>query len=96
MMHVDNDGHLIKIGIKRGRKGSIEELCAMMQASAIDPAEQTVFISHGDCIADATYLANKIKEKYSVKDVIIGYIGPVIGAHSGPGTLAVFYLGTHR
>ena len=96
MMHVDNDGHLIKIGIKRGRKGSIEELCAMMQASAIDPAEQTVFISHGDCIEDAEYLASKLRETMGVKDIHIGYVGPVIGAHSGPGTLALFFLGKER
>ena len=96
VLHVDNDGKLISVSKARGRKAAIDALCAKLGETGIDIAEQTVFISHGDCIADATYLANKIKEKYSVKDVTIGFIGPVIGAHSGPGTLAVFYLGTQR
>ena len=96
VLHVDNDGKLISISKARGRKAAIDALCAKLGETGTDLTEQTVFISHGDCIDDATYLANKIKEKYSVKDVIIGFIGPVIGAHAGPGTLAVFYLGTHR
>ena len=96
IMHVDNDGHLIKIGIKRGRGGSIDELCSRMKASAIDPAEQTVFISHGDCLADAEKLAEKVRASMGVKDIHIDYVGPVIGAHSGPGTLALFFLGKER
>jgi len=96
VLHVDNDGKLINVAKARGRKASIDALCAKLGETGIDISGQTVFISHGDCIDDANYLANKIKEKYSVKDVMIGFIGPVIGAHSGPGTLAVFYLGTHR
>ena len=96
IMHVDNEGHLIKIGIKRGRRGSIDELCERMQATAINPAEQTVFISHGDCLEDAEYLAKKVRETMGVKEVYINYVGPVIGAHSGPGTLALFFLGKER
>ena len=96
VMHVDNEGHLIKIGIKRGRRASIDDLCARMQATAIDPAEQTVFISHGDCLEDAEYLAQRIRETMGAKEIFIDYVGPVIGAHSGPGTLALFFIGKER
>ena len=57
---------------------------------------QTVFISHGDCIADAEYLANRIKTEMGIEDVRINYVGSVIGSHSGPGTLALFFLGNER
>ena len=96
VLHVDNDGKLISVSKARGRKAAIDALCAKLGETGTDLTEQTVFISHGDCIDDANYLAKKIKEKYSVKGVLIGFVGTVIGAHSGPGTLAVFYLGTHR
>ena len=97
MMHVDNDGHLIKIGIKRGRRASIDELCDRMQELAIDPAEQLVYISHGDCEEEAKYLAERIKQKMGVKQpILISHVGPVIGAHSGPGTMALFFLGKER
>ena len=96
VLHVDNDGKLISVSKARGRKAAIDALFLKMGETGTDLEGQTVFISHGDCIDDANYLAKKIKEKYSVKDIIIGFIGPVIGAHSGPGTLALFYLGTHR
>ena len=96
ILHVDNEGHLIKIGTKRGRTASIDDLCARMQEMAIDPAEQTVFISHGDCEEEANYLAQRVKETMNVKEVVISYIGPVIGAHSGPDTMALFFLGKER
>ena len=96
VLHVDNEGHLINVSKVRGRKNSIQALADKMGQTAIDPASQIPFIAHGDCIEDAEYLAGLLKEKYGVKDVIINYVGPVIGAHSGPGTLALFYLGTER
>ena len=96
VMHVDNEGHLINVGKARGRKASIEALVKKMEETAIDPASQTVFICHGDCIEDAEYAANLIKEKMGVKEILIDYTGAVIGSHSGPGTLAIFFLGTHR
>lgn len=55
-----------------------------------------IFVSHGDCTEDAEDLANMVRSKYSVKDIIINCIGPVIGAHAGPGTLALFFLGEKR
>lgn len=96
VMHVDDEGKLIKVTTARGRKTSIDALFEKAKATAIDPAIQTMFISHGDCIEDAEYLANKLKTELSVKDVVISYVGPVIGAHSGPGTLALFFIGTNR
>lgn len=96
VMHMDDEGHLVKTGIARGRKASIRALVAEMEKTAIDPVNQTVFISHGDCVEDAEFLAALIREKTGVKDIIIGYVGPVIGAHSGPGTLALFFVANHR
>ena len=96
VMHVDDEGHLIKTGVARGRKASIRALVAEMEKSAINPADQHIFISHGDCEDDANYLANLIREKFGMKDITINYVGPVIGAHSGPGTLALFFLGKQR
>ena len=97
ILHVDNDGHLIKIGIKRGRTNSVDDLCARMKELAIDPAEQLVFISHGDCEEEAKSLAEKIKAEMGVKEpILVSFIGPVIGAHSGPGTVALFFLGKER
>ena len=97
IMHVDNEGKLVKVGTVRGRRASIDELCNKAKASIIDAKEKLVaFISHGDCEEDAKYLADKIKKEVGFKDVIIGYVGSVIGSHSGPGTLALFYLGAER
>ena len=96
VLHVDNEGHLINISKARGRSASIQALADKMAATAIDPAQQHVFISHGDCLDDAETLAAMLRERLGVKDIYINYVGPVIGAHSGPGTLALFYLGTER
>ncbi len=96
VMHVDDEGRLINVEKARGRKASIKELLAKMKELAIKPEEQVVFISHGDCYDEAKALGDMIKEELHVKDVIIGYVGPVIGSHSGPGTIALFFVGEHR
>ncbi len=96
VLHVDNEGHLIPVEKVRGRKLSITAMLKMMEKTAINPEEQTIFISHGDCLEEAEFLANLVKEKLSVKDIKMNYIGPVIGSHSGPGTIALFFLGTER
>lgn len=96
ILHVDNEGHLISISKVRGRKASISALADKYTELALTPKEGTVFISHGDCMADAQSLAAIIEEKHGVKTEIITYVGPVIGAHSGPGTLALFFLGKER
>lgn len=96
ILHVDDEGHLIAVGKVRGRRASLDALADHMEQSAADPASQTVFISHGDCREDAEYLAGEIRRRMRVKDVVIGDVGPVIGTHSGPGTMALFFLGNHR
>ena len=94
-MRVDENGKLVAYGKVMGRKKSISSLVAKVQETIVNPSEQTIFISHGDCIEDAQYLASLIKNEYGV-DARIGYVGPVIGAHSGPGTLAVFCFAENR
>ena len=96
VMHMDNEGHLIKVSTVRGRRASLDALLEKMKQTAIEPASQTVFISHGDCAEDAEYLANRIRNELGVSDVRVDYVGAVIGAHSGPGTVALFYLATER
>lgn len=96
VLHVDNEGHLINVSKARGRKASIDALVKKMGETALPGQNDTVFICHGDCKQDADYLAAQVKEKYGVKDVFIYYVGAVIGSHSGPGTLALFFLGDHR
>lgn len=96
ILQVDREGHLVNAAKARGRKGSIDALVNKMAQTAIPGANDTVFICHGDCQSDAEYLANQVKEKFGVKEVLIYYTGAVIGSHSGPGTLALFYIGAHR
>ena len=96
VLHVDDEGHLINVSKVRGRKAAIEMLADNMGKTAIPGANDCVYICHGDCIGDAEYLAKLVEERYGVKEIFIGYTGAVIGSHSGPGTLALFYLGEHR
>ena len=96
VMHVDDEGHLIAVSKARGRKASLKQLMEEMKKTAINPEEQVIFISHGDAQDEAEYLGNMIREELHVKDVIINYVGPVIGAHTGPGVIALFFLGTKR
>lgn len=96
VLHVDNEGKLIPMSKVRGRKASLRAMAKKMEETAINPQDQIVFISHGDCLADAQDLANQVKTQLGVKEVVINYIGPVIGSHSGPGTVALFFLGNPR
>lgn len=96
VLHVDDDGKLVPVKKVRGRKTSLLAMIEKMEDTGINPEGQTVFISHGDCLEDAKFVADTIKSKFKVKDVIINFIGPVIGAHSGPGTLALFFFGNVR
>ena len=96
VLHVDDEGHLINVGKARGRKASIDALAAKVAELGEGFENETMFISHGDCIGDAQYLASVLKEKYGVKHVHINHVGAVVGSHSGPGTLALFFMGKHR
>lgn len=96
VLHVDDEGHLIAMEKVRGRKQSLDALVQHLADTAINPSSQTVFISHGDSEDDCNYVAAEIKRKLSVKRVCTSFIGPVIGSHSGPGTIALFFIGTKR
>jgi len=96
VLHVDDEGHLINVSKTRGRRASIDALADKLGQLGIPGENDTVFICHGDCQKDADYLAAQVKEKYGVKNVFIYYVGAVIGSHSGPGTLALFFLGNQR
>ena len=96
VLHMDDPGHLINMAKARGRKASLDMIVAKMGELGAGYDNSTVFICHGDCIEDARYVEQQVKEKYGVKKVVIGYTGAVIGSHSGPGTLALFFLGSHR
>ncbi len=96
ILHVDNDGHLVPVEKVRGRRKALERLIDHMEESIIDASNQTVFINHADRAEEAKYVAEEIHHRLKVKKVIIHYIGPLIGAHSGPGTMALFFLGTKR
>ena len=96
VMHVDNEGHLIKVGTARGRNASLKALVDHMEQTVLDLKGQSIFISHGDCLADAQKVADDIRARFGVEDIVINYVGPVIGNHSGPGTVALFFLGKHR
>ena len=96
ILHVDNEGHLISVGKARGRKASIAALADKAAELGQGYDNSLMFISHGDCLEDAQALAELVKERCGVKEVYINYVGAVIGSHSGPGTLALFFLGQHR
>lgn len=96
VMHVDDGGHLVPVGKARGRRASLLALVDEMEKTAIDPKNQTVFISHGDCLEDAEFLAEEIRRRLGTETIHINYVGPVIGSHSGPGTMALFFLGKTR
>ena len=96
VLHMDDEGHLINMSKTRGRKASIEAIADKMGELGLPGENETVFICHGDCMDDAQYLERLVKERYGVQEVIIGHVGAVIGSHSGPGTLALFFLGSKR
>lgn len=96
VMHMDDEGHLINMSKARGRKASLDALVAKAGELGTELEEQTIFISHADCLEDAQYVGDQMKEKYHVKDVVYNFIGPVIGSHTGCGCVALFFEGIHR
>lgn len=96
VLHVDHEGHLIPIGKARGRKRAITELVERMKELQILEEGDPIFISHGDCEEDVEYLKGLLRENFGERKVEVNCIGSVIGAHSGPGTLAVFFRGKRR
>ena len=98
VLHVDDEGHLIPLSNVRGRKKALTKLVDNMEKTMGRFKEQNdiFFISHGDCIDDAQFVAKLVKDRFGIKDCLINMVSPTIGAHSGPGTVALFYLGESR
>lgn len=98
VLHVSNEGRLVPLVNVRGRKKALTNLVDQMEARIKDSAisNDIVFISHGDCEEDALFVANLIKERFGIENFIINYVCPTIGAHSGPGTVALFFMGKER
>ena len=96
ILHVDDEGHLTSVGKVRGRKASIQAMADRMEEQMKGFDNPEVFISHGDCPEDAQALADMVRTRFGIDTIMIGYIGPVIGTHSGPGTLALFFFGSPR
>lgn len=96
VLHVDDEGHLTSVTKARGRKASIKELADRHAETAVDPANGTIFISQAQCMEDAEYLGNLINQRTGGTVDLIVDVGTVIGAHAGPGTLALFFEGKNR
>ena len=96
VLHVDNEGRLISVSKARGRKASLLALVDQMEKSAVDPKDQTVFISHGDCEEDVNFVADEIRRRFGTETIHVNYVGPVIGSHTGAGVVALFFVGTER
>ena len=96
VLHVDDEGRLIKIGTVRGRKASLVALKDKLKAAITDPEEQTIYISHGDCEEEARQLADLIAAEVPVKGFVFNHVGPVIGSHTGAGVIALFCVGNQR
>ena len=96
IIHMDNEGKLTVIGKERGRKKSIVNLVDRMEKQMGDYDNSVCMITHGDCEEDALYLKSLLEERFGIKQVIIHGIGSVIGSHTGPGVLAVFFMGNER
>lgn len=98
VLHMSNEGRLVPLYNVRGRKKAlislVDEMDKLTNQGSIK--NDTVFISHGDCLEEAQIVADQIKERFGVENILINYICPTIGAHAGPGTVSVFFLGQER
>ena len=96
VLHVNNNGQLIALTKVQGRKKALKSLVEEMKKTYRTDLSNTVFLSHADCADDAAYVCALIKEQLGVDVLLVNYISPIIGAHSGPGTVALFHFGTNR
>lgn len=96
MIYMNIEGKLIPDGKVRGRKRALNKLVSQTKEDIINPEEQTLYICHGDCLEDAEYVRERLIEEVGVKDVVIWYAGTVIGSHTGPGVVAVFFTGKRK
>ncbi len=98
VLHVDDDGRLVSLSKAKGRKKSLKTLVSLMEEKikGFEDQNTTVLISHGDALEDAQYVRDLVKEKLNINSFEINFIGPIIGAHSGPSTVALFFIGSKR
>ena len=96
VLHVDDQGRLIPMEKCRGRRASLLALVDHMEKTAVDPENYPVFISHGDCLEEAEFVAKEVRRRLGVKEVYINYVGPVIGSHTGAGVVTLFFVGRER
>ena len=96
IMHTPDEGKLVPVSKARGRKAAIAALLDKIEALGIHPEKQTMFICHADCEEDAKAVAQTIQDRFGTPTVHINYIGPVIGSHTGPNTMGIFFVGTQR
>ena len=96
IIRVDDNGRLESLAKCRGRKAALNYLLDRMAESFDPEIDDTVFIGHGDCMEDAKYLEQKVRERFGVQNVHINYIGAVVGAHTGPGVAVLFFYGKKR
>ncbi len=96
LLHVDDDGHLINVGKTRGRKQALTWLVDRMADRIGDNKNEKIFISHSACYEDAKFVADLVRERFDIDDILIGDIGQVIGSHTGIGTVALFFVGDTR
>lgn len=98
ILHVDDEGHLVSIGKVRGRKASLDDLVNRAMKTRVKQVDEKIYISHADCYEDAVYVKDQMKKNLGLKDnnFEINYIGPTIGVHAGPGTVALFFMATQR
>ncbi len=96
LLYINNSGSLCFAEKIRGRQKAIETLVSKLEQDSIDLSDQVVYICHADCLQDAQILEQKIRQKFKVRDIIINYIGPIVGTHVGAGTLAVIFIGDSR
>lgn len=98
ILHVNDEGRLVSLNNVRGRKKALVSLVEQMEKriSGYEDKNDTIFISHGDSIEDAEYVASLVRERFGIKNILINYVCPTIGSHSGPGTIALFFMGNPR
>ena len=96
VLQMDSEGHLVKVATARGRKKAIEALAAKYAELSYEEKNTPIFISHADCLEDAQQLVDMIEQRHGGKVTLLSEIGPVIGSHAGPGTIALFFVGKHR
>lgn len=98
ILHVDDEGHLVALSKVRGRKKSLHALVDLMEdkIKEYQGVNDMVMISHGDALEDAEFVKTEIEKRFGIKEFLINNIGPTIGSHAGPGTIALFFMGTKR